>query len=140
MKRTKHPPTPESITSLEKQLSEFRATHPVRTRLPDWLWQAAAALARQHGVYAVAHPLRLDYVGLKRRMGRTAPTVRMPKSERAKPTSFVEWVAPVLAGSRVDTCVIEFESARGGKMRIHWPAQMPPDWPSLLRTWRELEG
>ena len=63
MKRTKHPPTPESIASLEKQLSEFRATHPARTRLPDWLWQAAVALAQQHGVYAVAHPLRLDYVG-----------------------------------------------------------------------------
>ena len=25
-------------------------------------------LARQHGVYSVAHPLRLDYMGLKKRL------------------------------------------------------------------------
>ena len=140
MKRTKHPLTPEAIGNLQKQLNEFRATHPARTRLPDWLWQAAVALAQQHGVYAVAHPLRLDYVGLKRRMGRTAPTVRMEKRDRVKPTGFVELVAPALAGSRADTCMIEFESARGGKMRVHWPVQVPPDWPSLLRAWREAEG
>ena len=32
--------------------------------------QAAVELARQHGVYAVAHPLRLDYMGLKKSPGR----------------------------------------------------------------------
>jgi hypothetical protein len=37
-------------------------------------------------------------------------------------------------------CVIEFESASGGSMRIHWKAAAPPDWTSLLRAWRESAG
>jgi hypothetical protein len=33
------------------------------------VWQAAVELAREHGVYSVAHHLRLDYAGLKKRLG-----------------------------------------------------------------------
>ena len=62
------PPIPESIAQLQRQLDQFRSTQPRRTKLPESLWQAAVELARQHGVYSVAHPLRLDYVGLKKRL------------------------------------------------------------------------
>jgi hypothetical protein len=86
------------------------------------------------GVYAVAHPLRLDYMGLKKRLGGTA----RPRRKAAK-ASFVELVAP-RPTTIMDGCVIEFESARGGKMRIQWNAPTAPDWASLLRAWREAEG
>jgi hypothetical protein len=43
---------------LQRQLEQFRSTQPGRTKLPESLWQAAVELARQHGVYPVAHPLR----------------------------------------------------------------------------------
>jgi subtilisin family serine protease len=56
---------PESILQLQRQLDQFCNTRPRRTKLPESLSQAAVVLARQHGVYAVAHPLRLDYMGLK---------------------------------------------------------------------------
>jgi hypothetical protein len=36
-------------------------------------------------------------------------------------------------------CLIEFESARGGKMRIQWKADEPLDWTSLLGAWRKAE-
>jgi len=62
-------PIPEPIAQLQRQLDQFRSTQPRRTKLPDSLWQAAVELARQHGVYPVAHPLRLDYMGLKKRLG-----------------------------------------------------------------------
>ena len=68
MKR-KSQPIPEPIAQLQRQLDQFRSTRLIRTKLPEPLWQAAVELARQHGVYAVAHPLRLDYMGLKRRLG-----------------------------------------------------------------------
>ena len=55
---------PEPIAQLQRQLDQFRITQSQRTKLPESLWQAAVELARQHGVYAVAHPLRLDYMGL----------------------------------------------------------------------------
>jgi hypothetical protein len=55
-------PIPEAIAQLQRQFDQFRSTQPRRTKLPEPLWQAAVELAREHGVYPVAHPLRLDYV------------------------------------------------------------------------------
>ena len=55
----KSAPIPEPIVQLQRQLEQFRSTQSGRTRLPETLWQAAVELARQYGVYPVAHPLRL---------------------------------------------------------------------------------
>jgi len=63
------PPIPEAIVQLQRQLDQFRSTQPRRTKLPESLWQAAVELARQHGIYPVAHPLRLGYMGLKKWLG-----------------------------------------------------------------------
>jgi len=123
---------PEPIAQLQHQLNEYRSTQPRRRKLPESLWQAAVELARKHGVYSVAHPLRLDYVGLKKRLG-GVPRLRRKASKPA----FVELIAPQVATPR--ECVIEFESLRGGKVRIQWKAAAPPDWASLLRAWRNAE-
>jgi hypothetical protein len=133
MMNRKSTPLPEPIAQLQRQLEQFRSTQSARTRLPESLWQAAVELARQYGVYPVAHPLRLDYMKLKKRVGGSTSPRR--KSANA---SFVELVAPHPA--TLDGCVIEFESSRGAKMRIQWRAAAPPDWASLLRAWREAEG
>jgi hypothetical protein len=127
------PPIPEAIVQLQRQLDQFRSTQPRRTKLPESLWQAAVELARQHGIYPVAHPLRLDYMGLKKRLG----GLPMLRRKAAKP-AFVELVTP--QATAPEECVIEFESASGGKMRIQWKASAPCDWVSLLRAWRETEG
>ena len=124
---------PEPIVQLQRQLEQFRSTQPRRTKLPESLWQAAVELARQHGVYPVAHPLRLDYMQLKKRLG----GVPSPRRKTTKP-AFVELVAP--SPGKVDEWVIEVESSRGAKMRIQWKATVPPDWARLLRAWREVEG
>jgi hypothetical protein len=60
---------PEPIAQLQLQLDEIRSTRPRGKRLPDSVWQAAVELAREHGVYSVARHLRLDYTGLKKRLG-----------------------------------------------------------------------
>ena len=124
---------PEPVAQLQRQLEQFRSSQPGRTKLPESLWQAAVELARQHGVHAVAHPLRLDYTRLKQRLG-GSPIVRR---KAAKP-AFVELVAPPRA--QLEECVIEFESSSGSKMRIQWKATAPPDWTALLRAWREAAG
>jgi hypothetical protein len=127
------PPVPEPIVQLQRQLDQFRSTQRRRTKLPESLWQAAVELARQHGVYSVAQPLRLDYMGLKKRLGE--PSSHQRKAPRP---AFVELITPHPA--TLEECVIEFESSRGAKMRIQWKATAPPDWNSLLRAWREAEG
>jgi hypothetical protein len=124
---------PEPVAQLQRQLEQFRSSQPGRTKLPESLWQAAVELARQHGVHPVAHPLRLDYTRLKKRLGEP-PIVR----RKATKPAFVELVAPSRA--QLEECVIEFESSGGSKMRIQWKATAPPDWTILLRAWRETEG
>jgi hypothetical protein len=133
MNRKSPSPIPEPIVQLRRQLDQFRSTRLRRTKLPESLWQAAVELARQHGVYSVAQPLRLDYMGLKKRLGE--PSSRRRKTPRP---AFVELITPHPAA--LEECVIEFESSRGAKMRIQWKASAPPDWTSLLRAWREAEG
>ena len=133
MNRKSTPAIPEPIAELQRQLDQFRSTQRQRTRLPESLWQRAVELARQHGVYSVAHPLRLDYMALKKRLGE-------PSSHRRKAPrpAFVELITPHPA--TLEERVIEFESSRGSKMRIQWKATAPLDWTSLLRAWRETEG
>ncbi len=128
----KSTPIAEPIALLQRQLDQFRSTQPQRTKLPEALWQAAVDLARQHGVYSVAHPLRLDYMGLKKRLG-GASTRRL----KATKPAFVELVAP--GGGQLEECVIEFESSGGSKMRVQWKTTAPPDWTNLLRAWRDAE-
>jgi hypothetical protein len=121
---------PEAIAQLQRQLEQFRSSQPGRTKLPEALWQAAVELARQHGVYAVAHPLRLDYTRLKQRLSGTASRPR-----KGNNPAFIELIGPPPAA--LPECVIEFESASGSKMRVQFKGAVPPDWVGLLRAWRE---
>ena len=126
-------PIPEAIAQLQRQLEQFRSTRPGRAKLPESLWQAAVELARQYGIYAVAHPLRLDYTRLKERL---SGTISQPR--RQKTPAFVELIGDGAAAA--PACVIEFESPGGGKMRVQWKAAVPPDWTGLLRAWHETQG
>jgi hypothetical protein len=123
---------PEPIAQLQRQLDQIRSTQPRGKKLPDSLWQAAVELAREHGVYSVAHPLRLDYTGLKKRLGGVCHRRR-----KARKPAFVELIAP--SSAMLGECLIEFESLRGSKVRIQWKAATSPDWMILLRAWREAE-
>jgi len=122
----------EPIAQLQRKLEEHRRMRPRRAKLPESIWDAAAELAREHGVYAVAQALRLDYMGLKKRLGEVAPG----RPGKSKPV-FVELIAPPPA--KWEECLIEFQSTRGDKMRIHWPVRTAPDWTALLRAWRGTE-
>jgi hypothetical protein len=82
----------------------------------------------------VAHPLRLDYVGLKRRL---EGVTKLEKKKKSASPRFVELIAAHPAAAE---CLIEFESKSGSKMRIQWKGSGAPDWSSLLRAWREAEG
>ena len=133
MNRRESKPVAAPIVELQRELDEYRRSQPRRAKLPDWIWDAAAELAREHGVHAVAQALRLDYMGLKKRVGGGVASQRPANS---KPV-FVELIAPPPA--KPEECMIEFESTRGDKMCIHWPVRIAPDWTALLRAWRGTE-
>jgi len=121
---------PEAILRLQQELDQWRSAQKGRAKLPDWFWQAAVDLAKQNGIFRTAQPLRLDYARLKQRLVGGAPQRKSPAS------AFVELVRPP---AEMEECVIELESAQGGKMRIQWRSNTPSDWTNLLRAWRDGE-
>ena len=134
MNRKTTVPIPEAIVQLQRQFDQFRSTQPRRTKLPESLWEAAVELAREHGIYSVAHPLRLDYMGLKKRIGGISAIRR----RSTKAATFIELPAPQATAQH--ECAIDIECPSGRKMRIQWKASAPLDWTGLLRAWREMEG
>jgi hypothetical protein len=95
-------------------------------------------------LYLVAHPLRLDYTQLKKRLGgvvvaapKRASAVTSKPAKRPTSAGFVELITSCPA--TMAECVIEFESTLGSKMRIQWKGSSTPDWTGLLRAWREAE-
>ena len=109
----------EDLEALRQRFQEFRKANRPRTRLPEELWNAAAEIAGRRGVGLTVRTLRLDVNNLKRRMGQpVAPAGRRPRRQKtpaAAPAKFVEFVVPASAAS---SCVVEVESARGGKLRM----------------------
>ena len=98
--------------TLQRQLDQFRSAQPHRAKIPEAMWQAAVELALQHGLYAMAHPMRLDYVGIEATS--RGVTKFEKKKKRASPRSVELIAAPPVAAE----CLIEFESKSGSKMRI----------------------
>src|SRR5207247_9292697 len=68
------------IEQISRKIEQWRKTRLRRTRMPDELWDAAVALAREHGVYATARDLRISYDGLKSRLDGTAKRRGGPSS------------------------------------------------------------
>jgi hypothetical protein len=80
--------------------------------------------------------LHLDYYSLK---GRLEADGSSPAAARysAEPSGFVELPASTLATS--SECVIELESTRGAKMRVHLKGADVPDLAALSRSFWDSE-
>src|ERR1700704_3127272 len=99
----------EDVEQLGRRFAEFRSTHPVRSRLPEELWGAAAKLARRDGIEATAQALDVDRPSLQKWTNRFEPgvqvQVRKPRRQRrtAKAGStapeFVELLAQTTGGT-----------------------------------------
>ena len=86
---TQRTPSEFSTTNLDQlqgQLSVWRRKQRGRPRLPEAVWQSAAALAQSMGVSQVSRRLRLDYYKLSRWRGQTAA----PAADSAQRATFVQ--------------------------------------------------
>ncbi len=120
----------EELEQLRRRFEEFRNSQPLRSRLPENLWSAAAELAKRHGVNPIARALHLDYSGLRKR----ALKQGRPKEQRAaaQAPGFLEFLAP---GARaVTNCTVEVESTQGAKLRLELKAMATPELVSLIRA------
>lgn len=82
----------------------------------------------------VAHSLKLDYSTLKKHVNGSETASRAGQGKSS--AEFIELLDA--ARTRVDEYVIEFESTRGPKLRIHCKTATPPDWAALLKAWRRV--
>jgi hypothetical protein len=121
---------PNDLEQLRRRFEEFRNTPPVRSRLPEALWIAAAELAQRYGVHPTARTLRPDYTALKRRLETRHP--RRAKRKVVAPPNFMEFVAP--GAKAVTNCTIEVESAQGGKLRLELKAVATTELVSLIQA------
>jgi hypothetical protein len=133
MMATRNVAANDNLEAVRKRFEDWRKSRIRVGPIPDELWNAAIHAARSAGVNRTAIDLHLDAGKLKRLVlaadRKTSGSARAPR--------FVELISPLPAVT--PECVIEFESAFGGKLRIHWKSPAAPDWTSLLRAWRDVE-
>jgi hypothetical protein len=130
----------EDVEQARRRFAEFRQTHVVRSRLPKELWAAAAKLARRDGITATARVLGVDRPSLQKWTDRLEPrefaespkSVRRHRREESAAPAFVELLAASTA--TVTSCVVEVESASGGKLRLDLKAIATRQLAELIRT------
>lgn len=121
----------DRMEAARTRFEQWRSSRSGKSPIPEELWKLAIDASRQHGANRTAQQLHLDAGKLKRLL----VAADKPKSKTPHRPRFVELLAP--PGD--PECLIEFESAAGSKMRVHWKAAGAPDWTSLLRAWRDSE-
>lgn len=86
----------EDVEQLGRRFAGFRNTHPVRSRLPEELWAAAANLARRDGIEATAGVLDVDRPSLQKWTDRFEPgaQVKARKPRRQRQGGRTESTAP----------------------------------------------
>lgn len=157
-KSASHSPLPPEFEQLRDQIEHWRTTRSRRTRMPEELWCAAMALAREHGIWRVAQALRLRYDTLSTRIrglpGNDATPTPSPRVGPA-PAAFVELAAPhepdasptigLSAARRSSPSApaptlstsIELSSTDGARLVVRLGSDSPLDVESLIASlWR----
>ena len=132
----------EDVEQLGRRFAEFRSTHPVRSRLPEQLWAAAAKLARRDGMEATALALDVDRPSLQKWTDRFEPGVQVKarKARRQRQAGRTESAAPVFvellaqATGTTASCLVEVESQRGAKLRLELKAIQTSALAELIRA------
>ena len=151
MRRTKTThPHPARLEGTRRRFERWRATREGRACIPERLWASAVKAASQYGVCQASRVLRLDYYSLKKRVeaagltGESAAGGAGRVAGRASAAGFIELATPASAGlpsTNVPECILELESPRGAKMRIHLKGTSAPDLAALSRSfWSSAEA
>ena len=115
--------TGEGLEQLKQRFGRWREGRTGSERIPQELWSAAVAMAKQHRVYRVSRTLRLDYNGLKKLVGPVVaakrPARRTARRAATVDTQFVElFAAPPAKACAACECTVELHNVRGAKMRV----------------------
>lgn len=115
---------PASLSRLGQRFVAWRKTRTASERIPESLWNSAVKMAAKYGLNPTARVLKLDYYSLKKRVDE--------HSSLSPSSAFVELSSSPLSTSK--ECVIEWEDARGSRMRVELKGQNAPDLLALSRS------
>ncbi len=127
---------PAAVKRARERIEHWRATREKRTHMPESLWHAAAVAARDHGLWAVSHALRVNYEGLTKRL------VKTPSPDTSTKASFVELDTSQLvsrSSGAVRSTVIELSSEAGAKMRVRLEGHGAAEVSIVARALLELD-
>ena len=130
----------EDVEQAWRQFAEFRQTHAARSRLPKELWATAAKLARRDGITETARVLGVDRPSLQKWTDRLEPraSTKSPRSPRrhgldgSAAPAFVELLAA--STGTATGCLMEVESASGGKLRLELKTIATSQLAELIRA------
>ena len=114
---------PAGQPPLDQRFKTWRASRRRGERIPEELWQAAAELARSHGLSATAALLKLSYYDLKRRLlaGGTS------RRNGTRAPVFVEVPVAPLAPGGEERGTVELVQAGGARLILRFEGASPSD-------------
>ena len=135
MEQAKADTLPPEIEAVHQRIEAWRRARGTRSRMPEDLWQAAASLAREHGMWRVSRALRVKYEGLKSRIaggsGADSTPTPVPVPGFVDMTSMLE-----AAGSESMTTTVDLSRADGTRLLLRLPS-VAVDVQSLIRAFTQ---
>ena len=127
------------MEEVRQRVKGWRETRPKLEPMPQELWEAAVALAGEHGVYRVARALRVDYGKLKQllELGDAAAA----RSE-ADEGGFAMMTLPLpgVAEPMSTGAEVELYDADGSRLSIRLPSHGGLDVASVVAAFRSRAG
>ena len=125
---------PADLENARRRLAQWRQRHQAPRPLPEWLWAQAVKLAGRYGVSRTARALGVGYYSLKDRVEKETSSAAAG-SPAASAATFLELAVSPRSGA--GECILEWEDAAGGKMRVHLKGVEVPDLVALSRSFWE---
>lgn len=118
MKKVQAKKLPAAVDSLRRRIETWRRTRKRVSTMPEGLWNAAVALAAEHGVCRIARAIRIDYAALKRR-------VKSPVEAKAN-QGFIELPTAAFPSDNGEA-VFEFSDDTGARMTVRMSGRINLD-------------
>jgi signal recognition particle subunit SEC65 len=132
MSTEKQTPDATDLEELKNRFADWRRQRKRGARVPKELWESAVGFSSTHSVSEISRTLGIDYARLKRRVETARNT---PEKGKCLPATFVEVGAAELTPNA--DCVVEFENAKGIKVRMCFRKGRDLDFATLSKAfWR----
>ena len=111
-----------SLKEVKQLFKTWRASRKPKTRIPEELWDAAAALVNQYSIHQISRALQLNHTALKEQVAARTQEKSVITAQNA---CFLELPPP--QSPPLSECLIEMENRQGEKMRMHFTGEVSLD-------------